>query len=49
MRRSRTDPAFGYPSLTVMILLLGGMQLMALRGLLGEYLGRIFNETKCIS
>lgn len=35
----------GYPSLVVIILILGGIQLVAI-GILGEYLGRIFNETK---
>lgn len=39
------DPVPGFPTLIVVVLFLGGMQLTFL-GVIGEYLGRMFDETK---
>ncbi|MEQ1929365.1 MAG: glycosyltransferase family 2 protein [Parvularculaceae bacterium] len=39
------DPSPGFPTVIVTVSFLGGVQLIVL-GVIGEYLGRVFNETK---
>ena len=39
------DPVQGFPTLLTVILFLGGIQFLSL-GIIGEYLGRVYVETK---
>jgi glycosyltransferase involved in cell wall biosynthesis len=39
------NPVHGYASLMVVVLFMGGMQLLSI-GIIGEYVGRIYTETK---
>lgn len=40
------EPIQGFPTIICTILFLGGCQLIAL-GIIGEYIGKIYNESKC--
>ena len=39
------EPVVGFTSLVVLVTFFGGIQLLSI-GIIGEYIGRIFNETK---
>ena len=39
------DAVQGFPTLIIIILFIGGVELLCL-GIIGEYVGRIFSETK---
>ena len=41
----QTNYPLGFPTLTLLVVFLGGMQLVAI-GILGEYIGRIYDEVK---
>jgi hypothetical protein len=39
------EPVTGFPTIVVLVLFLGGVQLISL-GIIGEYLGKTFHEVK---
>ena len=40
-----TDYAIGFPTIIILITFIGGVQLVSI-GILGEYIGRIYDEVK---
>ena len=45
LKRVGLEPAAGFPTIVISVLFLGGVQLICL-GILGEYIGRIYEEVK---
>ena len=45
LRLAQVEIPFGNPTLVIIVSLLGGVQLLSL-GVMGEYLGRVYDEVK---